>query len=387
MIKRMVEKVGIYYYILPTYSQGKKIIWDGIDKAGLPFLEHFPKELIQGKPNISEMKIKLKNKSLFQIIGSDRIDALMGTNPIGCIFSEYSLQNPQAWDMIRPILAENGGWAVFVFTPRGVNHGFNILQLAKENKNWFSEVLTVEDTNAITRTVLEEEKRQMPTDLFEQEYFCNFIDGAGALFKRIDNNLWNGNLTVKPYGNYQIGVDLAKYQDFTVITIVDLATWKVAEQIRFNQIDWNLQKARIEAEARKWNDARVIIDSTGVGDPIFEDLERAGLDIEGFKFNEMNRKQLLDNLSIKLEQDLIKIPDNEILINELKSMKYELSERGKLKMKVPDGLHDDCLFSLALAFYGLEDKQNYNDINRDKDYYRDDYKVEKYDTEVYVDDV
>jgi phage terminase large subunit len=147
-IKRAAQKVGVYFYFLPTYTQAKKVIWDGIDKDGTRFLDHIPKALIKNL-NETEMKIELVNGSIIQLIGADNIDRIVGTNPIGCVFSEYSLMKPEVWEYIRPILAENGGWAVFIYTPRGMNHGWKLLQQAKSEPGWFSEVLTVEQTHAI----------------------------------------------------------------------------------------------------------------------------------------------------------------------------------------------------------------------------------------------
>ena len=95
------------------------------------------------------------------------------------------------------------------------------------------------------------------------------------------------------------------------------------------------------------------MDSTGLGDPIYDDLTKNGLRIEGYKFTEHSRKDLLINLAILLEQGKIKIPDSEFLKSELMSFKYELTESGKTKIVVPEGLHDDCVFSLALACWAL----------------------------------
>lgn len=173
-IKRMPERVGIYYYFLPTYNQGRKIIWDGIDKDGFKFLNHFPKELIE-KKNEAEMKILMKGGSLFQIIGTDKIDAIMGTNPVGCVFSEFALQNPLAWEYVRPILRENGGWALFLYTPRGHNHGFDLYEMARDNDEWFCELLTVKDTGVISEEEIDKERAEgMDEDLIQQEYYCSF---------------------------------------------------------------------------------------------------------------------------------------------------------------------------------------------------------------------
>lgn len=114
MIRQALKRIGIYWYILPTYAQGKKVIYDGMTNDGKKFLDFIPKDLIDGKPNSQEMKIRLINGSIIQIIGSDNVDSLVGANPLGCVFSEYALQDPRAYQLIRPILTANDGWAVFI---------------------------------------------------------------------------------------------------------------------------------------------------------------------------------------------------------------------------------------------------------------------------------
>lgn len=186
--KKMLERIGAYYYVFPTYNQGRKILWDGIDRNGQRYLDHFPKEILDGKPNDTEMKLKFKNGSLFQIVGSDNIDSIVGTNPVGVVFSEYSLQDPAAWGFIRPILAENGGWAIFVYTPRGENHGYEIYELAKNSPDWYCQMDRVSETKVITQDVLDQEKSEIVRlygndALYQQEYECNFtVPIAGAYY-------------------------------------------------------------------------------------------------------------------------------------------------------------------------------------------------------------
>lgn len=183
----LYDRVGVYYYLFPTYGQGKKIIWDGIDGNGRKFLSYIPDEAIargrDGKPKINEtdMQIELVNGSIIQIIGTDRIDSIVGTNPVGCVFSEYSLQKPMAWNLIEPILAENGGWAAFAYTPRGHNHGFDLYEQAGKEHGWFQQRLTVEDTKredgspVIGLDYIESlRRRNVDEDIIQQEYYCSF---------------------------------------------------------------------------------------------------------------------------------------------------------------------------------------------------------------------
>ncbi len=132
-----------------------------------------------GNPNSTEMKIRLKNGSLIQVIGTNNIDSVVGTNPIGCVFSEYSVQNPVGWNLIRPILAENGGWAIFNFTPRGANHAKGLYDMASHNSEWFCELLTADDTNAISKEDIQKEREaEMSEDFIQQEFYCSFTLGV-----------------------------------------------------------------------------------------------------------------------------------------------------------------------------------------------------------------
>lgn len=350
-IVRTQIKKGVYYYFLPTYRQAKAVLWDSLVK------NHVPREIVE-KINDSELAIYYKNGSIQRFVGCEDIDKHRGINPIDVVFDEYSEMNEQIWTaIIQPVLRENKGTATFIFTPKGKNHSWKLVQIALQNKNeWFVSIKGVQDTNVFTADELEEIRRNTPQALYEQEYECKFLEGASQFFKRIHQNAYLKDTILPEPGEYQVGVDLAKYNDWTVLTPFNLTNFIVYAQERFNQIDYNLQKAKIEAMARRCNNAMIWPDSTGVGDPIVEDLKARGLRIgnegEGFKFTETSRQNLLNNLAILLEQDKIKIPDDEGLISELESFQYSLSDNGKIKVKAPEGLHDDRVMSLALSVWG-----------------------------------
>lgn len=180
LIKAAFERVGVYFYILPLLTQARKIIFDGIDGSGFPFMGHIPDPTIASQ-NATEMKIKLINGSILQVIGSDNIDAIVGTNPVGVVYSEFALQKPEAWDFIRPILRENDGFALFQSTPRGRNHFFEMWKNAAGDPAWFKERLTVEDTldengnRYVTDAMIDQDRREgMSEALIQQEYYCSF---------------------------------------------------------------------------------------------------------------------------------------------------------------------------------------------------------------------
>ena len=177
-VTEALSQPGTYWHIFPTAKQGRKILWDGVTKDGRPFLSLWPRDAIVQR-NDADMKLKFHNGSVWQIAGAENYnEALVGGNPRGIVFSEYALQDPRCWDYLRPILAENDGWAAFAYTPRGGNHGEALYKLALGNPNWFCEVLTVSDTRAIPLAAIDEERSAgMPEELIQQEFFCSFAVG------------------------------------------------------------------------------------------------------------------------------------------------------------------------------------------------------------------
>jgi phage terminase large subunit len=169
-------------------------------------MSHFPPGIIESK-NETELRVKLKNGSVVQLIGSENIDSIMSTNPIGCVFAEYALQDSRAWDYIRPILVENGGWAVFDFTPRGRNHAWELFEMARRlqaegDPDWFCQRLTVEDTGAISADQIERERREgMSPDLIEQEYYCSFSGSQQGNYygQQLDQAEKDGRISNVPY--------------------------------------------------------------------------------------------------------------------------------------------------------------------------------------------
>lgn len=350
-IVRTQTMKGIYYYVLPTYRQAKDVIWNSL----VP--KYVPMELVD-KKNDSELTIYWKNGSIQKFVGCEDYDKHRGIDCLDVVFDEYSEMVEDVWTAIfRPVLARNGGTATFVFTPKGKNLSFGLFNFAKDHpEEWDVFTKTVKETNVISEKELESVRVMTSEALFNQEYMVDFLDSAGQFFRRVRENTYIPADEFKPQHYYQIGIDLAKIRDWTVITPFDLNTFRVLPQDRFNQVDWNLQKARITIAAMKYNNAQLKIDRTGVGAPIVEDLEREGLRIgeEGsIVFTQRSKHELLTNLAVLLERDKIKIPNDPGLIGELEAFQYSIGDKGQVKFGSVRGATDDRVMSLALAVNGV----------------------------------
>ena len=179
----MIDKPATYWHMLPAFSQGRKAIWTAINPhSGKRRIdEAFPHEL-RVNTNESEMFIRFKNGSTWQVVGSDRYDAAVGSSPAGITFSEWALSDPSAWAYLAPIVIENDGWALFITTARGRNHAKSMLDMAQTREDWFSEVLPVNVTGAMSEAAVEQQRleytgifgKEAADALIDQEYYCSF---------------------------------------------------------------------------------------------------------------------------------------------------------------------------------------------------------------------
>jgi hypothetical protein len=205
IIPHMLVNPGVYWHVFPKFAQGKKAIWSAQTQDGMPYLDRFPPHLVLRK-NDTEMVVQLKSlvndpvtgepyPSTYQIVGGDTLsEHLVGAGPKGIVYSEWPIMDRSAYDYMAPRLAQTGGWVLFIFTPRGKNHGWEFYREAVNNpEEWFAEVLTIKDTKmdapgeyggpVITTAALEQMRRNMQEELIQQELFCSF-DGfnVGTIF-------------------------------------------------------------------------------------------------------------------------------------------------------------------------------------------------------------
>lgn len=175
-------RIANYWHCLPEYAQARKAIWTAINPhtGKLRIDEAFPHEVRDGTRN-DDMSITFKSGSSWRVVGSDNPNSLVGAGPFGIVFSEWALSNPSTWGFLQPMLLENGGWADFITTPRGKNHAYSLHKAAKNNPLWFSETLTIDDTNSVSAEDMAEVRKDYTAlygedaaeALIQQEYYCS----------------------------------------------------------------------------------------------------------------------------------------------------------------------------------------------------------------------
>jgi phage terminase large subunit len=216
------EEPGTYWHLFPNSKQGRKAIWDRVDKtrdgrSRRTIDQAFPQAIRAGINN-TEMKIELRSGSFWQVVGSDNFNSLVGANPRGVVFSEYALTDPDAWTYIRPILRENGGWAIFNFTARGKNHATELYEMAcrlmRENGSWYAQKLTAKDTGS-EALVEEERKEGMSEEMIQQEYYCSDAGSKdGSYYGRLMQNARDENRICRV--PYQPGIPVETWWDLGI---------------------------------------------------------------------------------------------------------------------------------------------------------------------------
>lgn len=222
---RIFKRIGVYWHILPAYTQARKAIWDAVDpNKGIRRIDWaFPREL-RKTTNEQEMKITFKNGSVWQAVGSDNFNELVGTNPVGIVFSEYALCKPEAYSYLSPILEENGGYAIFISTVRGQNHFTEMFDYALKNPNWYASRVDADQSGVFTEKQLQDIKQDLirlhgkdfGLQIYRQEYFNDeqAVVSANAVFGGNEIDLIcrpKPQLSTMYFIGRTMGVDIARF--------------------------------------------------------------------------------------------------------------------------------------------------------------------------------
>ena len=344
------EKAGDYGWVAPTYNVAER----GIE-AFRDIAEGFV-EICGRAPSRVEFEGPAGRVRVW-FLSADNPDNIRGFGFQGLVIDEAASIPRDVWHyVLRPTIAQTLGWAVFVSTPKGHNWFYDL----------YSRGLDVAETDYASFTFpskaspyfpikeWDEAQRSLPEDVFRQEYLAEFLEDSAGVFKGIDACL----LSVEGQGSNEssprqvvIGCDVAKHTDWTVLTAMDAESGRCFAMERFNQLDWPIQKERIVTFARKWR-GRVILDATGLGDPIYDDLKRVLSDIEAFKLTSGSKTELIQRLIVAVEQRQVSWPASWLVMTaEMKRYEYAISPTGGITYNAPSGYHDDCVISLALANY------------------------------------
>lgn len=328
-----------------------------VDRYFLPHLKKLPPELWSWKKQAKILYIK---GAYMDFRSADRPENLEGFGYDYAFLNEAGiiLKDKYLWDnAIRPMLWDFKDCRIVIGgAPKGKGVFSELFQrgLDPDQDEYTSFRFTTFDNPYIHHPQIVQEIKTMPQRVVDQEIYAQFLDDTGVVFRGVKEIATLE--TQEPIeGNiYVIGCDLAKVQDYTVLAVYDRATNNQVYQMRFNSLEWPTQKEKIKALSKKYNNALVMADATGIGDPIVDDLLRDGVPVEPIHLTNEQKKQMIEKLANWIELKNLRMLDLEETKNELTSFTYEITGTGKVRYEAPVGFHDDIVIAHALAIWSLQ---------------------------------
>ena len=370
------KKGSIGWVVGPTYDLADRVFLEIRVRA----LEHLHPYIVNVKE--SERRLQLRNLaggvSEIRAKSADSEVSLLGEGLDWVILDEASRLRPRVWEShISQRLIDKRGWALLISTPKGKGYYFDLFRRGRsDDPDWRSWNYATWTNPLLDRDLIERERGRLPERVFRQEYGAEFIEGSGAVFRNVRECATGGFQERQEGRRYYAGLDLAKVEDYTVLSILDDQR-KLVFVDRFHRQDWPIQIQRIKAALERFGRPDVYVDSTGAGEPIYEQLRRDGVPAHAYPFTQQSKAALIENLSLMFEQRTILIPPPEVWpdgIDELEAFEFSVTETGGVRTGAPGGSHDDIVISLALAAWHHRPRpQPFISICAPQIFYADDY--------------
>jgi hypothetical protein len=310
--------------------------------------------------NAQERRLVLVTGGVIEMWSLDAYENIRGRKYKRGIIDEAAMVPylGDAWQsVIRPTLTDLIGDMYMYSTPKGRNFFWECFQRGLDpfQEEWACWQMPTSTNPYIDPREIEAARRELPERIFQQEYLALFLESAGGVFRKVRASAKAPR--VEPYpGHFVMGLDWGQKNDFTVLVVIDTATGRMVDFDRFNQIDWSFQRSRVKAMADKWQVSNIIAEHNSIGGPNIEALQNDGLPVRGFEMTASSKPPLIESLGLAFEQSEIEIFDEPVLIGELEAFERTVSEHtGRSRFSAPEGFHDDCVISLALAWHGAQD--------------------------------
>jgi len=299
---------------------------------------------------------KIPGAGIIQVKSADRPDSLRGEGLDFCVLDECAFMREEAWsEALRPALSDRQGGAMFISTPKGRNWFWRLYQRGQDEHepDWASWQRPTSENPYIPASEIAAARHDLPERIFAQEYRAIFLEDAGGVFRRVMDAATAQEQRPQDGHTYIVGVDWGKHDDFTVLTVFDAESRTMVAMDRFNQIDYAFQRKRLMALAERYQPDAIIAETNAMGEPIIEQLQRDGLPVRGFTTTNATKAEAIESLALAFERGDITILNEPTLIGELQAYEMERLPSGRIRYTAPEGMHDDCVMSLALAWSGM----------------------------------
>ncbi len=346
LISQVISIIGIINakhiaYVTPTYALSKIFFQD--------ILKLIPVKLIKSA-NKTDLVITLITGGSLSFLTGERLDNFRGRKFHTVIIDEasYIPDLESAWlNSIRPTLTDYKGNALFISTPRGKNYFYALYNKGLNKEDGYESFhFTTYDNPHISADEIDLARLELPDAAFKQEYLAEPGENTNNPFGT-QNIIDNTITTLSQKETKVIGIDLGKHNDYTVLCGLD-EDGAMSYFERFKN-PWSLTIERIKMLPSY---CLKVVDSTGVGDAVFEQLSTTCHNITGFKFTSTSKPQIVMELVKDLELSKIKV--NEVTANEMAVFEYKIQPSGHIKYEAQSGFHDDTVMALAMANHYLK---------------------------------
>ena len=371
-VVRLLKGNASIWHCSPSYQNSLRIM-----RQFIKIFEKFPPDLVS--INKTNMRIEfLFNDSFIEFKSLHDPVGLRGEGLNFLVIDECAFIQESAWtEILQPMLLTTKGEALFISSPNGKNWFYHLYLMGLDDQKTDYESFHYDSYSnpLVDEEEIEKLKSTIPSYVFEREYMARFDDDSGTVFKQVSRVVrsdFNQEKTFKVDGfnagtesefvsemllksqndeaSIVFGIDFAQLQDFTVITVFDLVSNSLVEYERINSVLWEDIENLIVEMDKRWNPILILAEENNAKATI-ESLQSKGLPIEGFRTTGKSKPVLIDRLSLAIEQQTVTIPNDKVLIGELNAYAMTISSSGNVKYSAPNGLHDDCVISFALAYH------------------------------------
>jgi len=293
-----------------------------------------------------------------RVRSADNPDSLRGEGLDLAVLDECAFMREETWnEVLRPALADRLGRAVFISTPKGRSWFWRLYQKGVEGVDgWQSWQLPTADNPYIDKNEIQEAKEQLPEIIFRQEFLAEFIESDGGVFRRVQEAAVLDPQEPQAGRQYVAGVDVASSVDFTVVSVLDAESKEMVYLDRFNRVDYPVLIDRLESVYHRYSLTSMVVEANSIGRPVIDELVTRGLNIVPFTTTSATKQAIIQSLQSAFENGLIRVLDEPVLVGELLSFESKRNASGSFSYSAPNGMHDDCVMSLAIAWDGIRER-------------------------------
>jgi hypothetical protein len=344
---------GLYWWVgLGWRSASLKRAWRELKNISAILWDAYGEKKPERHVRESTKELTLPGGSEVWMRTAERPDSLAGEGIKGCVLDEFTLMREEVWtEYVEATLLDHNGWGLFIGVPKGNNWGGRLWKRAVDRPGWNQWHFPTSSNPSISADRLESIRLHTPSKLFDQEYLAKLVEGAGLVFSGIHECISADPISEPNEGcNYVFGLDWGKNNDWTVISVVEADTKNIAYIERFNDISYPLQLDRVRRLNSIFQPRCIVAEVNAMGEPLCDQLIQDGLPIEKFWTTNKSKRQVIEGLVVGIEQKEIGLINHKELLNELEVYESKVTGHGNVTYNAPEGEHDDCVMSLALAW-------------------------------------